>query len=447
MSTGRLSQQHDVVIVGAGPGATCTAMFLKKKGIHSIMVEKDPFPRYHIGESFTGETGGQLRKLGMEDVLNKLEYPVKLGTTVYGTDGKNSFFVRVRDRMGPNNSQRDATTWQARRSDFDRLLLDTALSRGIDFLQGEAVAVLSDDGCVKGVRCRTKEGSTLDLKGEVVVDASGQATFLANKRMIGPKERGNYDRQVAIFSQVVGAMRDEGEHRDDTLIFYQKKNHWAWFIPLDKEVVSLGVVVPSEYFTSKKESKLDFLTREMMTLNPELTRRLSDVKFVEEARGISNYSYYIEHFTGKNFLCVGDSHRFIDPIFSLGLLFASKEAEYSADAISRFLAGENRDVENPFAAFERYADRAQDIIQTMLDCFWEFPLPFQRFAHWTHREEIVDLFAGRIYGDAVHEYDSVKRMRVLLEKAGIDRSGVPNRGMHKPVPAPSSESKAVPVGP
>ena len=92
MSAAALSNQHQVVIVGAGPAATCTAMFLKQKGIHSVLVEKEQFPRYHIGESFTGETGGQLRKLGMEAVLDKLEYPVKLGTKVWGTGGQNSGF-------------------------------------------------------------------------------------------------------------------------------------------------------------------------------------------------------------------------------------------------------------------------------------------------------------------------------------------------------------------
>lgn len=441
------SMKNDVVIVGGGPGATCTAMFLLQKGIQSLIVEKEPFPRYHIGESFTGETGGQLRKLGMGPVLDKLQYPVKLGTKVWGTNGKNSFYIRVRARQGENGPQEDATTWQARRSDFDKLLMDTAISRGIEVIPGEAIGVSRDGDKVCGVTCRTKGGSTVDLRAEVVVDASGQSTFLANKGVIGSKDRGNYDRQIAIFSQVVGAMRDEGEKRDDTLIFYQKKNHWAWFIPLDKDVVSLGIVTPSEYFTSQRKSKLDFIRDEMQTLNPELSWRVKDVKFVEEGRGASNYSYYIENFTGKGFLCVGDSHRFIDPIFSLGLLFATKEAQYSADAIGRYLAGEGRDAENPFAAYQRYADRAQDIIQTMLDCFWEFPLQFQRFAHMTHREEIIDLFAGRIYGDAVHEYDTVKRMRRLLDMHGIDRSGVPNKGKPRRVPPLEKPAGATPVKP
>ena len=183
---------------------------------------------------------------------------------------------------------------------------------------------------------------------------------------------------------------------------------------MDDEAVSIGIVVPAEYFTSRKLSKADFIREEMKTLNPELARRVTDVEFVEDARAISNYSYQVKNFTGKGFLCVGDSHRFIDPIFSLGLLFATKEAQFAAEAVRDYLAGKNHDAANPFADYEYYADQAQDIIKTMLDCFWEWPLQFQRFVHYTHQEEIIDLFAGRIYGREVHEYDSVKRMRRML---------------------------------
>jgi len=393
-------------------------MFLKKYfGIQSLIIEKERFPRYHIGESFTGETGGQLRKLDMGPILDSQQYLTKLGTKIYGAGGKNSFYIPVMARV--NGELQDATTWQARRSDFDQLLLDTAIARGVESFAGEAIMPLTEGNKVVGVRARSKEGAEQDLRAKVTIDASGQHTFLANKGMIGPKDRGNYDKQLAIFSQVKGAIRDEGAVRDNTLIFYQQKNHWAWFIPLDREVVSIGVVTPSEYFTSCKMSKDEFLRQEMKTLNAELARRVEDVEFVEETRGISNYSYWIRNFVGNGFLCVGDSHRFIDPIFSLGLLFGTKEAEFAAQTIHDYLGGKFADPDNPFLDYQIYVDKGQDIIQTMLDCFWEYPLPFQRFAHQTHRGEVIDMFAGRIYGEEIQSYDSVVRMRRLLSLKGL----------------------------
>ena len=104
---------------------------------------------------------------------------------------------------------------------------------------------MSDDGTVRGVEVRTVDGGLLEIESEVVLDCSGQGTFLARSGVTGPKYSGNYDKQIAIFSQVAGAIRDEGPHRDDTLIFYQKKYHWSWFIPIDGEVTSVGTVVPA----------------------------------------------------------------------------------------------------------------------------------------------------------------------------------------------------------
>src|SRR5207249_5032467 len=106
------------------------------------------------------------------------------------------------------------------------------------------------------------------------LDCSGQATFLANAGVTGPKYLGNYDRQIAIFSHFTGFQRDQGGptrdvQKDNTLIFYLKKYHWAWAIPIDDEVMSVGIVVPAAYFLEKKETKKDFLFREIRELHPE----------------------------------------------------------------------------------------------------------------------------------------------------------------------------------
>jgi 1H-pyrrole-2-carbonyl-[peptidyl-carrier protein] brominase len=308
------------------------------------------------------------------------------------------------------------------RSKFDQMLLDAAIARGAEYLPCEAVAPLVDDDRVTGVSFRTPLGTTEELKAEVVIDASGQATFLANKGLTSPKQRGKYDKQVAIFSQVAGAIRDPGEASGNTLIFYRQKHHWAWFIPLDDEVVSVGVVAPSEYFTAQKRSKADFLRQELTTLNPELSKRITDLKFVEEVRSASNYSYHVDQFTGKGFMCVGDAHRFIDPIFSFGLFLAMKEAQFAADAVAGYLAGEGRDADNPFAAYQSYVDQGQNILQDLVDCFWDYPLAFLIFVHHSHKEDMTDLFAGRCYGDYANRLQGVRSMRRLLTKRSADQT-------------------------
>lgn len=406
-------KSHDVVIIGGGPAASVSALHLLEAGLTPVILEKETFPRYHIGESLTGECGGILKRLGLTQQMSARRYPIKYGVNVYGPEGKNTFWVGVQERDAANQL-RPTWTWQVRRSTFDQMLLEEAIARGAVFLPCRAVDPIVEADAVKGVRFATPQGALEDLRADVVLDASGQATFLASRGVTSRKERGSYDKQVAFFSQVVGALRDPGEASGNTLIFYRQKNHWAWFIPLDDEVVSVGVVVPSDYYKQHKLSQEAFLRQELYSLNTELSKRLLNVQFVEEVRSISNYSYRIRHFTGKGFLCVGDSHRFVDPIFSFGVFFATKEAEYAAHAVQQYCAGKHREAANPFAHYEQFVDKGQDIIQDLIDCFWEFPLAFLIFVHHRYQEDMIDLFAGRLYGEEADQSQGVKGMRRLL---------------------------------
>src|SRR5690349_20889323 len=283
--------KRDVVIVGGGPGGAATAMFLLREGIKPLIIEAETFPRYHIGESLTGAGGKLLRELGLESEMYRRKHPTKQGVNVYGQSRQGSWWVPVTGRDDEWKLY-PWDTWQVRRSDFDKMLLDEALARGAEYMQGKATRpIMNGDGAVRGVNVRMPDGKSQDIESQVLVDCSGQATWLANLGGVtGPKYLGSYDKQIAIFSQVQGAIRNDGKtresHRDNALIFYQKKYHWAWFIPLDDDTVSVGVVIPSAYFLSKKESRPDFLAREIRELHPDLSRRIPEVKFTEDVHVI-----------------------------------------------------------------------------------------------------------------------------------------------------------------
>jgi FADH2-dependent halogenase len=404
-----------VVIVGAGPAGSASALYLLKQGVRPLIVEREAFPRYHIGESLTGECGNCLRELGLEDYMGRVRYPVKYGVTVWGAGGRNSFWVPVK-RRGEDGALHDTTTWQVRRADFDRDLLDAAVRRGATLYRATAGQVIRDGDRVVGLTLIDEDEKPIELRTEVVLDASGQSTFLAQRGLTSTKLRGSYDRQVAVFSQAVGALRDPGEAEGNTLIFYQRKHHWAWFIPLSERLTSIGLVVPGELVRSSGLDLEAFFRREIVALNPELTRRLQDVEYVEPVRTASNYSYRADRFTGPGFLCVGDSHRFADPIFSFGVYLAMAEARFAAEAVARCLERTRPSMENPFAEYEQRVEGGQQIIQDLIDCFWEFPLAFQRMVHESHVDDITDCFAGRIYHDDGYTPPAVAGMRRLLAK-------------------------------
>ena len=391
----------DVLIVGGGPAGSTSAMCLAAEGIRPLIVEREPFPRYHIGESLTGECGAVLRDLGLEHKMLADGHPVKQGGKIYGPNGRHEWFIPVMGRDS-NWTLFDQFTWQVRRSIFDQMMLDEAAARGATIVRGTAVKpLLRDDGSVRGAQIRMADGGTVDVDSELLLDCSGQATFLANAGVTGPKYLGSHDKQIAIFSQVAGAIRDDGAtrdaHKDNTLIFYQKKYHWAWFIPLGEELVSVGVVVPAAYFLDKKETKQAFLLRELHELNPDLKRRLPEVTFAEDVHVIPNYSFQVRQFCGKGFICIGDAHRFVDPIFSFGLGVSMKEAQLAAPLVKAYLAGAQRDLDNPFAAYQLHCEKGIDVLEDTIDMFWEQPFAFAVFVNARYREYCTDIFAGRIY--------------------------------------------------
>lgn len=407
-------QRYDVAIIGGGPAGAASALYLLEAGLKPIIIEKEAFPRYHIGESLTGECGARLRELGLEEKIIAANYPIKYGVSVYGAQGKNAFWIPVQKRDAESVLQ-DASTWQVRRDEFDKMLLDTALERGAAHCYGEALTPLLQADRINGLRYRTAEGRNLDLAADVVIDASGQATFFASKSALtSGKNYGRYNRQIAIFTKIRGTVRDPGAAAGNTIIFYQQKNHWAWFIPLDDDVVSIGVVVPADYFKSSGCSTEAFLKKELHSLNPELTKRLPALDFVHPVHTISNYSYHVQHFVGDGFLCVGDAHRFIDPIFSFGVHFAISEAQFAAQAIKAYLGKSQHDDLHPFVAYQNLVEQGQNIIQDLLDCFWEFPLAFLYFVHHQYRSTMIDIFAGRIYNQSIEESAGRKAIRQLL---------------------------------
>jgi flavin-dependent dehydrogenase len=387
-----------VAIIGGGPGGCAAALFLAQKGVSCVVIEKERFPRFHVGESMTGECGGAVRALGLEQRMLDDKHPMKWGTKVLGPGGKNSFYVPVMART-PQRQLVDNFVWSVRRSHFDQMMLTETLARKVPLVEGEAVEAIRDGDQVRGVKVRRPNGTIDTIEAAVIIDASGQNAFLSRTGVASPRELGHYEKQVAIYSHLSGAIRDPGRESGNTLIFYQKKLHWAWFIPLDAEVTSVGVVVPTAYFSSCKESKRDFLVRELGELNDDLTKRLPKVHLVEDVRAIPNYSYQVRKFTGKGFLCIGDAHRFIDPIFSLGLCFTMLEAQQAATAVAEYLAGAHRDEPNPFADYERRCEAGQDVIQELIDAFWEQPMAFSIFVHHRYRDDCIDMFAGRVYMD------------------------------------------------
>ncbi len=382
-------------------------------------MEREEFPRFHIGESMTGECGTLVRELGFENEMQRVGHPVKHGVIVHGTRGNPDWWIPMMTRR-PDLELVPNPTWQVRRATFDKMLLDTATERGTERIHGRATTPIVEDGRLEGVEV-VVDGETVRVLAELTLDCSGQATFLANKKVTGPKYLGAYDKQIAIFSHIKNFVRDEDTDRADlkatnTHIFYTRKYHWAWGIPIDSETQSVGIVVPAAYFRDKHESKRDFYVRELQELNPGLAERTGDAELVEDVHVIPNYSFQVQRFAGPGYICIGDAHRFVDPIFSFGLYVALQETNFAADATMEWLDGKGRDSRTPFDDYMRRAEKGIDVLEDMIDTFWENPLAFAYMVHRKFRDPMIDVFSGRIYDHLPNKGlpEAMVRFRKLL---------------------------------
>lgn len=392
----------DVVVIGCGVSGSTLAAYLASSGVSVLAIEKESFPRYHIGESLTGMVGTILAELGLEPEMSQRQFIPKEGVKVIGRDAKSEFFVPV---LRP--------TWHVRREEFDQMLLNKAIEFGVEHRCGTVKEILKEGDKVVGVKYipRGEDKKIKTVRAKVVADASGQTTFLSREKVAG--ERRNYDtfkKQVAVFTQFKDAIRDPGAMGDNTFLFYAQLYHWAWFIPISKDTVSVGIVVPQSKM-AECGGKQETLEWGLENINPDLKRRVENLSY-GTVRTISNYSYSVDPFVGNGWLCVGDAHRFCDPIFSFGVSLGMVEAKQASIAINKALSDNN--YIDHFLEYATFCNRGQNVAQDLVLYFWQYPTFFGYQAKSALRKDILHLLAGDIH--QVEEFPAIKMMRQALNK-------------------------------
>jgi flavin-dependent dehydrogenase len=227
----------------------------------------------------------------------------------------------------------------------------------------------------------------------VVVDASGQASFFSHQRVAGPRVIDHFSRQIAFFSHFENVRRDPGAFGNNTTIFYAEVDHWAWIIPISPTVDSVGIVIPQETFRKHAHSIEEALAWGIAQINPELANRLAEARQAEPVRACRDYSYRIDPFVGEGWLCVGDAHRFLDPIFSFGVSFAMTEAVEAAKLIPAAI--ESRSTVDAFRHYAEWSDVGQGVAYDLIRYFWRFPVFFRYRAQQPNtRRELIRLLGG-----------------------------------------------------
>ena len=319
----------DVLVVGGGPAGAATATLAAQKGRSVILLEKEQFPRFRIGESFMPATWWSFERLGVLEKLRNAGFTRKHSVQFYLKDGRPTqpFYF---SEIDPHES---SVTWQVDRATFDQLLLDHAAESGVEVHQGAPVKeILFEGERACGARVSLSGGKDTVVRAKVVVDASGQNSILA--RRLGLRRYDARLKNSAIFTRYKGAVRDSGRDEGATLVMHTTNGDaWFWYIPLAGDVVSVGVVGPIDYLIKGRSGDPAKVFDEEVALCPGLVPRIRDREQASAMQVLRDFSYISDKIAGDGWILAGDAFGFLDPIYSSGVLLALKSAEFAADSI------------------------------------------------------------------------------------------------------------------
>ncbi len=398
-----MQNQYDVVVIGGGPAGSTAAALVAEQGFSTLLVEREKFPRFHVGESLMPETFWPLQRLGVIDRMKKSQFTKKYSVQFVASSGKESvpFYFQEHD---PRES---SATWQVERADFDKMLYDRAAELGADcYDETRVLEVLfeDEDGAkvAKGVRLRLADGEVRDVHCRVVMDGSGQQSLIANA--LGLKQVDPELKKSAIWSYWKDAMRDPGENGGATIIMHTaEKDSWFWFIPLSNGITSIGVVGDNDYLL-KRGTSSEQTYQDEIAICPGLLPRLTDATQVGKVHVAKEYTYSTTQHSGEGWVLIGDAFGFIDPIYSSGVYFALVMGEKAADAVVAGLRKDDISAAQLGVWCDEFKEGAQ-WIRKLINAYYTKEFSFGSFMkdNPQFKGNLVDLLIGRVFYDGAGE--------------------------------------------
>jgi flavin-dependent dehydrogenase len=426
---------EDVIIIGGGPAGSTAASFLSMKGHRVTLLEKEKFPREHVGESLLPFCYGIFEQLGVLDQMKSC-FVRKPGVRFVDIEGKRSTSWCF------NHVIHDPSflSFQVTRSTFDQMLLDNARKKGAVVKEETRVQDCDFDGPDGTVLVTAvgPDGAKQDYQGKFLIDASGRNGLVSTRKGWRKKFEG-LDR-TAFWTHYRGVNLLGGLEEGLSMIVYLggEKKGWIWIFPLDTDRLTVGVVVNNEYIRQQKaifqqNGAGDWtaaLFQHELALSPFVQKILDGSEIIEPLRVEGDYSYYVdpENKYGQNFALVGDASTFIDPIFSSGIFLSMNGSRLVSEAIHQKLsAGEDQGREALVAAYGKI-NGAYGLVHRLIRLFYNpHAVTFAEaglLGNSEHRQHENAMAAGHflLAGDFFDRHEQYHEFMDLLEQPSLFNS-------------------------
>jgi flavin-dependent dehydrogenase len=402
----------DVLIIGAGPSGSVSAALLAQRGYDVLVLERQKFPRFSIGESLLANSMQLLDEAGMTEAVMARGFQFKNGATFVCGEQYSEF--NFAEKVTPGYP----FTFQVPRADFDQTLADEAERYGAKIRYEVEITAADISGERPVLTSRSADGVVETHTPRFVLDASGFGRTLP--RLLALDKPSDFPVRAALFCHVKDNIVSGAFDRQKIRIGVNPTHRdvWSWVIPFSNGNSSIGIVASKERHAGHSGTFEQRLWS-LMAEEPKMLALLADARVVRPVGELSGYAASVKSLFGPGFALLGNAAEFLDPVFSSGVTIALQSAKLASQALDRQFRGERVDWQTEYADALMFG---VETFRTFVTAWYDLTLQDVIFAKNIPptspiRRMICSILAGYVW-DPKNPYNgpqSSRRLRALAE--------------------------------